>query len=41
MKVVIDTNVLVSSFFGGKPLEVINLWKNGKITLCLSKDILS
>lgn len=40
MRVVIDTNVFVSSFFGGKPREIINLWKDGKITLCLSKDIL-
>lgn len=36
----IDTNVFVSSFFGGKPKKVIDLWKDGKITLCLSGDIL-
>ncbi|MFH1050739.1 MAG: putative toxin-antitoxin system toxin component, PIN family [bacterium] len=41
MKVVIDTNIFVSSFFGGNPRKVIDLWKNGKITLCLSKDILN
>lgn len=40
MKVVIDTNVFVSSFFGGNPREIIDLWKVGKITLCVSKDIL-
>lgn len=40
MKVVVDTNIFVSSFFGGNPKKVIDLWKNGKITLCLSKDIL-
>ncbi len=40
MKVVIDTNIFVSSFFGGNPKKVIDLWKNGKITLCVSKDIL-
>lgn len=40
MRVVIDTNVFVSSFFGGKPKKVIDLWKDGKITLCLSGDIL-
>jgi hypothetical protein len=40
MRVVIDTNIFVSSFFGGNPRKVIELWKNGKITLCLSKDIL-
>ena len=40
MRVVIDTNVFVSSFFGGKPREIINLWKREQITLCLSRDIL-
>ena len=40
MRVVVDTNVLVSSFFGGKPREVIELWKKGKVTLCVSSDIL-
>lgn len=40
MKVVIDTNIFVPSFFGGNPRSVIDLWKKGEITLCLSKDIL-
>jgi putative PIN family toxin of toxin-antitoxin system len=40
MKVVIDTNIFVSSFFGGNPRRIIDLWKKGEITLCLSKDIL-
>jgi putative PIN family toxin of toxin-antitoxin system len=40
MKVVIDTNIFVSSFFGGKPKKIIDLWKTGKLTLCLSNDIL-
>jgi putative PIN family toxin of toxin-antitoxin system len=40
MKVVIDTNVFVSSFFGGNPRKIIDLWKKGDISLCLSKDIL-
>jgi len=39
VKVVIDTNVFVSSFFGGNPRKIIDLWKTGKITLCLSRDI--
>lgn len=39
MKVVIDTNVFVSSFFGGTPRKVINLWGEGRITLCLSTPI--
>jgi uncharacterized protein len=40
MKVVIDTNVFVSSFFGGNPRKIIDLWKHDRITLCLSKAIL-
>lgn len=40
MKVVIDTNIFVSSFFGGNPRKIIDLWKSGDINLCLSKDIL-
>jgi putative PIN family toxin of toxin-antitoxin system len=40
MRVVIDTNVFVSSFFGGNPRKVIDLWKNGAITLCLSPGII-
>lgn len=40
MRVVIDTNIFVSSFFGGNPRKVIDLWKKEKIILCLSKEIL-
>ncbi|MFQ5779899.1 MAG: putative toxin-antitoxin system toxin component, PIN family [Nitrospiria bacterium] len=40
MRVVIDTNVFVSSFFGGKPRKIIDLWKTEQITLCLTKEIL-
>lgn len=40
MKVVVDTNVFVSSFFAGKPKRVIDRWKRGRITLCLSEPIL-
>jgi putative PIN family toxin of toxin-antitoxin system len=38
-RVVVDTNVFISSFFGGNPRKVIDLWKSGEITLCLSKPI--
>jgi len=38
-RVVVDTNVFVSSFFGGNPRKIIDLWKSGLITLCLSKPI--
>lgn len=40
MRVVVDTNVFVSSFFGGKPRAIIDLWKGQKLTLCLSEAIL-
>lgn len=40
MNVVIDTNVFVSSFFGGNARRIIDLWKEGKVRLCLSKAIL-
>jgi hypothetical protein len=39
MKAVVDTNVFVSSFFGGNPRKIINLWKTGELTLCLSAPI--
>lgn len=40
LRVVIDTNVFVSSFFGGKPRQVIDLWKAGDLRLCVSPAIL-
>ena len=39
-RVVVDTNVFISSFFGGNPRKIIDLWKSGEITLCLSKPII-
>ena len=40
MKVVVETNVFVSSFFGGNPRKIIDLWKSGDITLCLTGAII-
>ena len=40
IKVVLDTNVFVSSFFGGNRRKVITLWKTGEVTLCLSRPII-
>ncbi|MQY75905.1 MAG: putative toxin-antitoxin system toxin component, PIN family [Clostridia bacterium] len=42
MKVVIDTNIFISSFFNkkGNPRKIINLWKEEKIQLCISSEIL-
>ena len=43
MKIVIDTNVFVSSFLNpsGSPRAIIDLWKNGQLTLCICAEILS
>jgi len=40
MRVVLDTNVFISSFFGGNSRAIIDLWKDGRLTLCLSQEIL-
>ena len=40
MRVVIDTNVFVSSFFGGTPRQLIEHWFSGRLTLCVSKPVL-
>ena len=40
IRVVVDTNVFISSFFGGNPKKIIDLWKTGEITLCLSRPII-
>jgi len=39
IRVVLDTNVFVSSFFGGNPRTIVDLWKTGEISLCLSRAI--
>lgn len=39
-KVVVDTNVFVSSFFGGNPRKIVDLWKSVQLTLCLSRPII-
>jgi uncharacterized protein len=41
IRAVIDTNVFFSSFFGGNPRKVIDLWKRGEFLLCLSGPILT
>ena len=40
IRVVLDTNIFVSSFFGGNPREVIRLWETGETSLCLSRPII-
>jgi putative PIN family toxin of toxin-antitoxin system len=41
VKVVIDTNVFVSSVFDGLPRQVVELWFDGRLTLCLSEPIVT
>ncbi len=41
IRVVIDTNVFISSFFGGNPRKITDLWKSGQIILCLSRRIVN
>lgn len=40
MRVVVDTNIFISSFFGGYPGRIIDLWKTGAMTLCLTNAII-
>lgn len=40
MRIVIDTNVFISSFFGGNPKKIVDLWKEGKVVICLSGPII-
>ena len=41
MRVVIDTNVLVSGvFFGGVPGRILQAWRDGTLTVLLSVEIL-
>jgi len=40
VRIVIDTNVFVSSFFGGIPRQIIDHWFSGKVILCVSRPIL-
>ena len=42
MRVVVDTNVLVSGvFFGGPPGRVLEVWRDGLVDLVVSKEILA
>lgn len=41
MRIVLDTNVLVSAvFFGGAPLEILRAWRKGRVNLPASAAIL-
>lgn len=42
MKVVIDTNVLISGiFWGGTPYKILELWENKKVKIFASKSMLN
>lgn len=41
MRIVLDTNVFVSAvFFGGVPGSILEAWRDGRVELVLSADIL-
>ncbi|GAI31639.1 unnamed protein product [marine sediment metagenome] len=40
MRVVIDTSIFIASFWEGRSRTAVELWKKGKITLCVSEAIL-
>ncbi len=41
MKVILDTNVFISGiFFSGPPFHILNAWRDGKLQLIVSTDIL-
>jgi putative PIN family toxin of toxin-antitoxin system len=41
VKIVLDTNVFISAiFFSGPPAKILQAWKDGKIQIVLTRDIL-
>jgi len=41
MKIVLDTNVLISGiYFSGPPGEILQAWRSRKLQLCVSLEIL-
>jgi len=41
VKVILDTNVFISGiFYSGPPNQILNAWRDGKIQLVISHDIL-
>lgn len=41
MRVILDTNVLVSGiFFKGPPYRIFQIWKKGQINIVISHEIL-
>ena len=41
MRIVLDTNLLVSGiFWGGLPSKILDLWVDDQISICISEEIL-
>jgi len=41
MKIVLDTNVFISGvFFSGPPYQILKAWRDGKLQLIVSSEIL-
>ena len=41
MKVILDTNVVISAvYFGGAPLKILRAWRDGLLELVVTDDIL-
>ena len=42
MKIILDTNVFISGvFFSGPPYQILKSWRDGKVQLVISKEILA
>lgn len=42
MRIVLDTNVLISAiFFGGVPFKILQAWRDGKVQLAVCPEILA
>jgi putative PIN family toxin of toxin-antitoxin system len=42
VRIVLDTNVFVSGvFFAGPPYQILKAWRDGRLQIVLSKDILA
>lgn len=42
MRVILDTNVFISGvFFGGPPHRILEAWRDGKLQLVISQEILN
>ena len=40
LRLVVDTNVIISSLWGGKPRELLDLWQANLFSMLISREIL-